>query len=134
MDLKENDTKRKWKNRTLTASMEFALTGIKTAYREEANMRNHVISAIFAILSGVLFRISVTEWIFLLLSIFLVIAFEIINSAIECVVDLATDYHFNLLAKKAKDMSAGAVLLVSVYALLTGLLIFVPKLWALIFH
>ncbi|MDO4635004.1 MAG: diacylglycerol kinase family protein [Streptococcus sp.] len=134
MDLKENDTKRKWKNRTLTASMEFALTGIKTAYREEANMRNHVISAIFAILSGVLFRISVTEWIFLLLSIFLVIAFEIINSAIECVVDLATDYHFNLLAKKAKDMAAGAVLLVSVYALLTGLLIFVPKLWALIFH
>lgn len=134
MDLKENDTKRKWKNRTLTASMEFALTGIKTAYREEANMRNHVISAIFAILSGLLFRISVTEWIFLLLSIFLVIAFEIINSAIECVVDLATDYHFNLLAKKAKDMAAGAVLLVSVYALLTGLLIFVPKLWALIFH
>lgn len=134
MDLKENDTKRKWKNRTLTASMEFAITGIKTAFKEEANMKNHIISAVLAILAGLIFRVTGTEWLFLLLSIFLVVAFEIMNSAIECVVDLASDYHFNILAKKAKDMAAGAVLLVSVFALLTGLIIFVPKIWALLFH
>ena len=85
------------------------------------------------ILAGLVFRISATEWLFLLLSITLVIAFEIMNSAIENVVDLASNYHFSMLAKNAKDMAAGAVLVVSGFALLTGLVIFVPKFWALIF-
>ena len=52
----------------------------------------------------------------LLLSITLVIAFEIMNSAIENVVDLASNYHFSMLAKNAKDMAAGAVLVVSGFA------------------
>ena len=64
---------------------------------------------------------------------FLVITFEIINSAIENVVDLASNYHFSMLAKNAKDMAAGAVLIISGYAVLTGLIIFVPKIIALIF-
>ena len=71
---------------------------------------------------------------YLLLSIFLVITFEIVNSAIENVVDLASDYHFSMLAKNAKDMAAGAVLVISGFAALTGLIIFVPKIWFLLFH
>ena len=67
------------------------------------------------------------------LGLFVVVAFEIINSAIENVVDLASNYHFSMLAKNAKDMAAGAVLVVSGFALLTGLVIFVPKFWALVF-
>ena len=59
--------------------------------------------------------------------------FGIMNSAIENVVDLASNYHFSMLAKNAKDMAAGAVLVVSGFALLTGLVIFVPKFWALVF-
>ncbi|BFL54605.1 diacylglycerol kinase [Streptococcus pasteurianus] len=113
--------------------MEFAITGIITAFKEERNMRKHMISAILAIIAGTVFRISVTEWLFLLLAIFLVITFEIINSAIENVVDLASNYHFSMLAKNAKDMAAGAVLIISGYAVLTGLIIFVPKIIALIF-
>ena len=58
---------------------------------------------------------------------------EIINSAIENVVDLASEYHFSMLAKNAKDMAAGAVLFISLYAVIVGLLIFLPKIWALIF-
>ena len=127
------DNKRKWKNRELIASLEFALTGIFTAFKEERNMRKHALSAILAIVAGFLFGISATEWLFLLLSITLVIAFEIMNSAIENVVDLASNYHFSMLAKNAKDMAAGAVLVVSGFALLTGLVIFVPKFWALVF-
>ena len=73
-------------------------------------MRKHALSALVAILAGLVFRISATEWLFLLLSITLVIAFEIMNSAIENVVDLASNYHFSMLAKNAKDMAAGAVL------------------------
>lgn len=129
----QDNQQKKWKNRTLTTSLEFALTGIVNAYKEERNMRKHLISALLAIIAGAVFHITVTEWLFLLLSIFLVIAFEIINSSIENVVDLASDYHFSMLAKNAKDMAAGAVLLISGYALLTGLIIFLPKIWHLIF-
>ena len=127
------DNKRKWKNRDFTSSLEFAITGIFTAIKEERNMRKHALSALVAILAGLVFRISATEWLFLLLSITLVIAFEIMNSAIENVGDLASNYHFSMLAKNAKDMAAGAVLVVSGFALLTGLVIFVPKFWALVF-
>lgn len=133
MDSRDNNSPKKWKNRTLVASMEFAITGIITAFKEERNIRKHMISAILAIIAGTVFRISVTEWLFLLLAIFLVITFEIINSAIENVVDLASNYHFSMLAKNAKDMAAGAVLIISGYAVLTGLIIFVPKIIALIF-
>ncbi|EFQ58085.1 diacylglycerol kinase [Streptococcus downei] len=134
MDLRETNSPKKWKNRTLTSSLEFALTGILTAFKEERNMRKHAVSAILAILAGLIFRISAIEWLLLLLAVFLVITFEIINSAIENVVDLASNYHFSMLAKNAKDMAAGAVLMISGYAVVTGLIIFVPKIWQLIFH
>lgn len=134
MDLQDNKkNKRKWKNRDVISSLEFALTGIFTAFKEEKNMRSHVLSAVAAIIAGLIFRISATEWLFLLLSIFLVIAFEIMNSAVENVVDLASDYHFSMRAKNAKDMAAGAVLVVSGFAVVTGLIIFVPKIWDWIF-
>ena len=134
MDLQDNkNNKRKWKNRDVISSLEFALTGIFTAFKEEKNMRSHVLSGVAAIIAGLIFRISATEWLFLLLSIFLVIAFEIMNSAVENVVDLASDYHFSMRAKNAKDMAAGAVLVVSGFAVITGLIIFLPKLWDIIF-
>ncbi|WP_061458311.1 diacylglycerol kinase [Streptococcus gallolyticus] len=133
MDSRDNNSPKKWKNRTLVASMEFAITGIITAFKEERNMRKHMVSAILASIAGAVFRISAIEWLFLLLAIFLVITFEIINSVIENVVDLASNYHFSMLAKNAKDMAAGAVLVISGYAVLTGLIIFVPKIIALIF-
>ena len=133
MDLQENNSKNRWKNRELIASLEFAVTGLLTAFKEERNMTKHLASAVLVVLAGLIFQVSVTEWLFLLLSISLVIAFEIVNSAIENVVDLASDYHFSMLAKNAKDMAAGAVLFVSGFALLTGLIIFVPKIWDFIF-
>ena len=127
------DNKRKWKNRDLITSLEFAFTGILTAIKEERNMRKHAATALIVILAGFVFRVSRIEWLFLLLRIFLVIAFEILNSAIENVVDLASHYHFDMLAKKAKDMAAGAVLVVSVLAALIGLLIFIPRIWDTLF-
>ena len=128
------DNKRKWKNRDFTSSLEFAITGIFTAIKEERNMRKHALSALVAILAGLVFRISATEWLFLLMAVFLVIALEIVNSAIENVVDLASNYHFSMLAKNAKDMAAGAVLVVSCYAVITGMIVFIPKIWHLIFN
>ncbi|MCK1247691.1 diacylglycerol kinase family protein [Streptococcus uberis] len=134
MALQDNhNSQRKWKNRTVTSSLEFALTGILTAVQEERNLKSHLVSAFLASLAGIIFKISAVEWLFLLLAIFLVICLEIVNSAIENVVDLASSYHFSMLAKKSKDMAAGAVLVMSLYAVLTGLIIFLPKIFALIF-
>ena len=133
MALQDKNTEKKWKNRTVYASLEFAVTGIITAFREERNLRKHAVSASLAIIFGFVFRISRIEWLFLLLAIFLVIFGEIINSAIENVVDLASDYHFSMLAKNAKDMAAGAVLFISLYAGIVGMMIFLPKIWSLIF-
>ena len=127
------DNKRKWKNRDLLSSLDFALTGIYTAFQEERNMRKHAVTSLLVVLAGFVFQVSKIEWLFLLLSIFLVIAFEILNSAIENVVDLASHYHFSMLAKKAKDMAAGAVLVVSLFAAVTGLIIFIPRIWDLLF-
>ena len=57
-------THKKWKNREFTASFEFALTGIITAFKEERNMRKHLVS-ILVVLAGLIFRVSATEWLFL---------------------------------------------------------------------
>ncbi|KXT78312.1 Diacylglycerol kinase [Streptococcus sp. DD13] len=114
-------------------SLDFALTGLVTAYKEERNMRKHLVSALLVILAGFLFQVDRVEWLFLLLSIGLVIAFEILNSAIENVVDLASNYHFSMLAKNAKDMAAAAVLLVSGISALIGAIIFLPKIWRIFF-
>ena len=100
MDLQDNNQK-KWKNRDLLTSMEFAMTGVVTAFKEERNMRKHMVSAVLVIIAGFIFQVSAIEWLFLLLSIFLVVTFEILNSALENVVDLASGYHFSLLAKNA---------------------------------
>ncbi len=116
----------------LLTSLEFAMTGIVTAFKEERNLKKHALSALLVTIAGALFQISAIEWLFLLLAIFLVITFEIVNSAIENAVDLASNYHFSMLAKNAKDMAAGAVLVISGYAVLTGLIIFLPKVWALV--
>ena len=134
MDLRDNNTQeRKWKNRDIVASMEFAITGVLTAFKEERNMKKHAVSAVLVVIAGLVFQVSMVEWLFLLLAISLVIAFEIVNSAIENVVDLASGYHFSMLAKNAKDMAAGAVLFISGYAAVTGMIIFVPKIWELLF-
>lgn len=132
MDLQEPNSPKKWKNRDLLTSLEFALTGIKTAFKEERNMKKHLASAFAVLVLAFLLQVSVVELLFLLLCIVLVIAFEIINSALENVVDLASDYHFSMLAKNAKDMAAGAVLVMSIFASLVGAIIFLPKLWQLI--
>ena len=129
----QGKNKRKWKNRDVVSSLEFALTGIFTAIKEERNMQKHAFSAVLVVIAGLIFRVSAIEWLFLLLSIFLVVSFEIVNSAIENVVDLASDYHFSMLAKKAKDMAAGAVLVVSLFAAMTGALIFIPRIWDILF-
>ena len=81
---------------------------------------------------GIFLKISIIEWITCIILFGLVIAAEIINTAIETIVNLVTG-EFNPLAKRAKDMAAGAVLVLAISAAIVGLIIFVPKIFNLIF-
>ena len=70
------------------------------------------------------------EWLWILLSIALVLAAELFNTALESLANLVS-LEFQPLIKKSKDASAAAVLVVSILALLVGVFIFIPKLWDL---
>lgn len=121
------------KNKHFIASLEFALQGIRTVFQEERNMRAHVAFGLMAILVAFLLGVSVLEWLWIFLAVFLVWIVEIINTVFENVVDMVTDYHFHPIGKKIKDMAAGAVLLTAAFAIIVGVIIFLPKIIELLF-
>lgn len=111
----------------LYKSFGYAFEGIFAGIRGERNMKIHCFAAVCVIVAGVLFHISVTEWCICLVLFGLILSLELVNTAIEAVVDFVTEDK-KPLAKLAKDTAAGAVLIAAVMAAMAGLLIFVPKL------
>ncbi|WP_336635735.1 diacylglycerol kinase family protein [Lysinibacillus fusiformis] len=106
-------------------SFGYAFEGIITASKEQ-NLKSHIMSAVIVILAGYFTGLSRTEWYIVLLLIALMFALEMINTAIERVVDLASP-NLHPLAKQAKDIAAGAVLVFALFSAIIGLLIFLPK-------
>ena len=108
-----------------------AIIGIKTAYKSQKNLRVHIIVGFFVIIIGVFIKISIVEWLILLLTMLIVIITEIYNTALEFTVDLfSTEYSKQ--AKKAKDVSAAGVLITAFFAIIIGIIIFLPKLLILV--
>lgn len=128
----KKDEEQTFKNKSFIASLEFALQGFRTVFKEERNMKAHVCLGVVAIIAGFIFKLAISEWLWLLLMIFLVIVMEIINTTAENIVDMVTNYHFHSIGKKVKDMAAAAVLLTAMFAMIVGALIFVPKVWVLL--
>ncbi|MFC0233181.1 diacylglycerol kinase family protein [Vagococcus entomophilus] len=120
------------KNKTFGQSFRFAMTGIKTAYIEEKNMKKHGIFGMLAILLGFILQITISEWLWILFCIFFVITLEIVNTSFENIVDLVTENQFHPIAKKVKDMAAGAVLTASVFSCVVASIIFIPKILPII--
>ena len=112
-------------------SFGYAGRGIRIVFGTEANMKIHFVISILIIISGFIFSISLTEWILCLLCFGLVIGAEMVNTALENLVNLVSpDYH--PLAGKVKDIAAGAVLICAILSAIIGLMIFLPKIWQLI--
>lgn len=109
----------------LFKSFYYAFQGICTALLQQ-NMKVHVTCAIAVIISGFATGLSPVEWSILLIVIGAVISLEMMNTAIEAVVDLASP-SIHPLAKKAKDVSAGSVFVFAVVSVIIGGLIFIPK-------
>lgn len=106
-------------------SFRYAFEGVWTALKDEPNLKFHFLAAILVIFLGFYFGINKAEWLVLLLTVGLVVAVELTNTAIEEVVDSFTS-EVHPSAKKAKDVAAGAVLVTSFVSLVIGLLIFLP--------
>lgn len=115
------------KNKNIINSFKYAGTGIKSSIKSERNLKIHIIIMFLVIISGIIFKISLIEWLICLILFGLVISAELFNTAIEITLDLITT-EINPQVKKAKDIAAGAVLITAISSALIGLLIFIPKL------
>ena len=131
------------KKNPLYKSFGYAFEGIFTGIKKERNMKIHCVAAVLVVIAGMIlamlcvvaagfvFRISVSEWCICLILFGMILSLELVNTAMEAVVDLVTEER-RPLAKLAKDTAAGAVLIAAIMAAGVGLLIFVPKVLELI--
>jgi diacylglycerol kinase len=103
----------------------YAFSGLWYTLRTQRNMRVHVSIALLAVLVGLLLRISPVEFAIIFLAIICVFTAEMFNTVFELCVDLASP-EYNPLAKIAKDVAAGAVLMSAILSVIIGLCIFLP--------
>lgn len=115
-------------SRNLLESFRYAFAGLCYALRTQRNTRIHLIIAGLVILAGLWLGLPTVQWALLALTIGLVLVGEMLNTVAETLVDMISPgYH--PLAKVVKDVTAGAVLLTAIFAVVVGLLILGPPLW-----
>lgn len=107
-------------------SFGYAFQGIKAVISTEVNMQIHLAISVLVIIFGYWFDISSAEWIACLLCMAVVWGLEMMNTALETVVDLVSP-EVHPLAGRAKDIAAGAVLLAAIISVIVGLIVFLPK-------
>lgn len=116
---------KKAKKNPLYESFGYAFEGIWTGIKKERNMKIHCLAVIIVTLMGTLLQIRPYEWCICLLLFAVVMSLELVNTAIEAVVDLVTEEK-KPLAKIAKDTAAGAVLIAAIVSVIIGCIIFIP--------
>ena len=114
------------KSKNVFHSFKYAFSGLKYGFINTKNLHIDFFFILAVIVCGFIFNISLIEWTVLILCISLVVSLELVNTAIEEVVNLASpDIH--PLAKASKDVAAGAVLFSAIMTIIIGLIIFLPK-------
>lgn len=114
---------------TLLDSFKCALAGLLDVLKTERNFRLHVLTAVAVTTLGLWLQLTLSAWALLVLTMGCVLVAELFNTAAETLVDLVSpEYH--PLAKRAKDMMAGAVLVMAVTSVVVGLFVLGPPLWA----
>ncbi|MEF9951683.1 MAG: diacylglycerol kinase [Clostridium sp.] len=108
-------------------SFNYAIEGIIYAVRTQRNMKIHLIAASLILIFSLFFDFSKVEMLILFLTITLVVVLELINTAIEATIDVTANY-YHPLAKIAKNVAAGAVLISAINAMAIGYLLFFDKL------
>ena len=125
--------RKKWKNKNLLMAFQNSLSGIKYVIQNETSFQIECVIGIFAITFGILLKLSLTEWMIAWLAMGLVLFAELINTAIEVMLDLYSQ-EYNEKIKIAKDISSSAVLITVIVAIMLGCVLFLPKLGMLFFN
>lgn len=107
-------------------AFQYAYEGIVHCLRYERNYKIHCLAMFVVIVAGIWTELSQVEWLVLIILISLMLALEMINTAMERIVDLITE-EYHPLAKQAKDVAAGAVLIMAIASIIIGCIIFLPK-------
>lgn len=116
-----------FKDKKRGIGLAYALNGVRQAFRTERNFRIHLAAGLLAVGLAVFLKLSSYEWLFLSFSIAFVLQAELLNTAIEKMIDyIKPEYH--AAAKAIKDIAAAAVLITAAAAISTGIVIFLPKL------
>ena len=119
--------KPKEKEKPLLKTLSYGFNGIFYTLRHERNMVIHFLVMILVIIAGIVFKITFVEWGICFVLFALVLSLELMNTALENVVDLVTEEK-KAKAKVAKDAAAGAVLVAALFAVIIGISIFLPRL------
>lgn len=113
-------------------SVQYALAGIRIFFSTDVHGRLHLILSLIAISLSLICGLDTPEWLFILLSLTLVIVSEMFNTCIERIMDYQSKA-YDPRIKIIKDVSAGAVLIAGIFAIGTSALILLPKLYSLVF-
>jgi diacylglycerol kinase (ATP) len=114
---------------TLWSSFRYAGMGLSYAFQTQRNFRIHTFLGTGALILGIILRLSTLELAVIGLTCGAVLAMELLNTAIEAVVDLTVKQTYHELAKIAKDCAAAAVLVAAIAAMLVAAFLILPKLW-----
>jgi diacylglycerol kinase len=106
-------------------SFTFSIAGLKYAYKYEQSMLIHVIATILVITANILLKVQALEWLVTIIAIGMVLSAELINTAIEAIVDMVT-LEFHPLAKIAKDCGSAATFVLAVMAAAIGCFVYIP--------
>ncbi len=115
-------------------SFKYAAAGVTYAFHTQRNFRIHCIMGTLAIAVGALLRLSGVEMAVICITSGLVLTLELLNTALESVVDLTVQQTYHELAKIAKDCAAGAVLISAFASVLVGFCLIAPKAMAFVSH
>ena len=124
----------KFKSQGFGNTFKNARKGMRLVLKSERNIRVHFVMAAFVLMMGFLLDFSITKLCILLIAIGMVVSAEMLNSALEYSLDAVFHNRYSKLVGMAKDISAGAVMFVTIIAVVIGLLIFVPRLFSLLFR
>lgn len=120
----------KGKKRTFLDSVKNCLEGISYTIIHENNFKREIIIAILAVILSLILKISIIEWVIVILLINFVLVCELINTSLEKAVDLYTK-EFNETAKIVKDVAGASVFVMCIFSAIIGMIIFLPKIIAL---
>ena len=112
-------------------SAKYALDGLVYAYRHEKSLWIHAILTILSVILGFALDISINQWIVMLIALGVILAFELVNTAMEAAVDMVT-LEYNELARIAKDCCSAATFVTSIMGAIIGIVIFGPKILILL--